>query len=98
MNGKAAVVSVIILGEFEHVSAHRCLSGDVAAAVLGHSDIHRNPRLAFMHRAYFEAEFFPAAPPKLASISDGPCFVMVHRLCCLGASGFIGTALRLLRM
>ena len=23
---------------------------------------------------------------------------MVHRLCCLGASGFIGTALRLLRM
>src|SRR5262245_59002925 len=29
MNGQAAVVSVISLGELEHVSAHRRLSGDV---------------------------------------------------------------------
>jgi hypothetical protein len=32
MNGQAAVVSAIILGELEHVSAHRRLSGHVAEA------------------------------------------------------------------
>jgi hypothetical protein len=62
MNGQAAVVSAIILGEFEHVSAHHRLAGHVAEAAV-RTDIQRNPRLAFMHRAYFEAEFFPAAPP-----------------------------------
>ena len=60
MDGQAAVVSAIITGEFEHVSAHRCLSVYVAEAA-ARADIHRNPRLAFMRRAYLEAEFFHAA-------------------------------------
>ena len=61
MNGQPAVVSAIILGELEHVSAHRRLSGDVAEAVVGPADIHRNPRLAFMRRTYFEDKVFPVA-------------------------------------
>ena len=96
MNCQAAVISVIILRELQHVVAHRRLSVDVAEAAV-RTDIHRNPRLAFMRRAYFEAEFFPAATPYPASISGGPGFIMVHRLCRLGASGFIVIVLCLLR-
>ena len=62
MNRKAAIVSVFILGEFEHVSAHRRLSAYVAEAA-GPTDVHRNPRLAFMQRAYLETEFSPPLPP-----------------------------------
>jgi hypothetical protein len=61
MNSQAAIVSAL-LGKLEHVSAHHRMSVHIAETVAGHADIHRNPRLAFMHRAYFEAEFFPAAP------------------------------------
>lgn len=58
MNAQAAVVSAIILGEIEHVPAHRRLSGDVAEAVAGPSDRHRNPRRALMRRTYFEDKVF----------------------------------------
>ena len=88
-NGQAAVVSAIILGELEYVPAHRRLSGNVAEAVVGPSDIHGNPRLASMRRTYFEDEVFPVASssPYMASISDGPGFVMVHRLLRIGTIG-----------
>jgi hypothetical protein len=58
MNGQAAVVSVIILGEIEHLSARRRLSVDLALAFVRHSDKNRNPRLAFMRRTYFESKVF----------------------------------------
>ena len=61
MNSQAAIVSAL-LDELEHVSAHSRLSIYVAETA-ARTDIHRNPRLAFMYRAYLEAEFFPAAPP-----------------------------------
>ena len=61
MNGQAAVASVITLRELEQVSAHRRLAGDVAEAVVGPPDMHRNPRLAFMRRTDFEDKVLPVA-------------------------------------
>jgi len=92
MNGQAAVR----IAEFQHIAAHRRLPVHVAEAVAGHADPDRNPRLAFMRRSYFEAEIFH--PTDLAPIGDGAGFVTVHRLRCLGPSGFITAVLRLLRI
>ena len=61
MNSQAAIVSAL-LDKLEDVSAHSRLSVHIAETA-ARTDIERNPRLAFMYRAYLEAEFFPAAPP-----------------------------------
>ena len=74
MNGQGALP-----GKFEHVSTDRRLSLRIAETT-ARADIYRDPRFAFMRRAYFEAEYFPAASSYPASIGDGPCLVMVSRL------------------